>query len=191
MAEVENRIVINQRHTKFLEPALTAEHIPADLNGRREKHHGIKLPIKTGDRHFVSVSLKFTVGSSKKGRLATVDLQPELLTIDAFKDAMLGPRVELGEKPDSLFARGQFNWNGDSHPGLGAVVVRVLEGQCGWQILPSCKGNLFLRLDARYQWRSWVTGNGSVYFPRRIPYRQQRIALKCHPLACVPLAVKR
>ena len=141
MAEVENRIVVNQRHTKFLEPALAAQHVAANLNCGGKEHDGIELPIKAADRHFVAECLKFTIGSSKEGWSATFDIEPELLAVHSLEDTIVGPRIKLGEKPNRLSAHRQFDWNGNSRSTLGAVVVGVPECKCGRQTYRPAKGS--------------------------------------------------
>jgi hypothetical protein len=100
MAEVENRIAVNQRHTKSLEPALAAEHVAANLNRGGKEHDGIELPIKAGDCHFVAKGLKLTIGGSKEGWSGTIDVEPELLAVHPLENTKVGPRIKLGEKPN-------------------------------------------------------------------------------------------
>src|ERR1035437_10324012 len=95
MAEVENRVVVNQRHTKFLEPALAAEHVAANVNCGGKEHDGIELPIKAVDCHFVAECLKFTIGGPKEGWSATIDVEPKLLAVHALEYTIVGPRIKL------------------------------------------------------------------------------------------------
>src|SRR5208283_4031624 len=140
IAEVKNRVVVDQRHTKFLEPALAAEHVAANLNCGGKEHDGIELPIKAGDRYFVAEGLKLAIGGSKEGWSATLDVEPELLAVHSVEDTIVGSRIELGEKPNRFSARRQFDWNCNSRSTLGAVVVGVPECESGRQIYHPAKG---------------------------------------------------
>lgn len=102
--EVEDRIVINQRHAKLPEPALPAEHIAVNLNSCWEENDRIEFPFETGDRHFMAEGLKLTGSGSKTGWLACLYVDPQLLPICAFEDTVIGPGIELGEKAHRLWA---------------------------------------------------------------------------------------
>lgn len=139
----------------------------------------------------MAVGLEFTVGGSKGGWLATFYVEPELLPIHSFEDAVIGPRIELGEKSHRLSAHRQFNWNRDSTGALRAVVMRAPEDECCRQILPPRKVNFVLGLDARHKRGRFVTGDGRVHFRRRVPDRQQRFPIQGNPTTCIPLPVER
>ena len=99
MAEVEDRIVVKQRHTKFLQPALAAEHIAANINDGGKKYDGIELPIKAVDCHLVAKYLKFTIGGTEEGWSATLNVEPELLAVHALEDARIGHPGVGRERP--------------------------------------------------------------------------------------------
>lgn len=138
----------------------------------------------------MAVSLEFTVGSSKKGWLTAFYIQPELLPIRSLEDTVIRPRIKLGEKPDRFSAYRQLNWNRDSSGAQRTVVMRPPECKCYCQVLPPCEVSLILGLDACYKRGPFVTGDGSVDFPRGLPGSQQRAPIQRDPMACVPVPVE-
>lgn len=139
----------------------------------------------------MAVRLELTGRSMKGLWLATLYVESQLLAIRSFKDTVSGPRIKLGEKPHRFSAGLQCYRNSDPSPASGAVVMRASECERCRQVLPPCKVDFVLGLDAGHKRGASVIGDGRVDFSRRAPDGQQLITIQRNPATCVTLPVQR
>ncbi len=137
----------------------------------------------------MAVSLELAVRGVDSDLLAAFYIESELLAVHAFEDTTRRARIELCVKPHCPSPYRQLNWNRDSIPGSGAIIMRMAECECRRQILPPCEVGFVPRLDACDEWDPFAVSNGRVHFLRRVTDREQPIAIQRNPMTGVPLPV--